>query len=440
MPADRCETTSAPRAPAASSGCFSYYEATRNRHDHWPALHGDHVADVCIVGGGYTGIATALELAGRGVSVLLLEARTIGWGASGRNGGQLIRGLCEVDRVERRLGREAADLFWQMGVDCVRIVRERIERFGIDCDLRQGFADVAIKQRQFDALRVHADELRARRYPHAIELVEREQLATQVVASERYVGALIDRGSGHLHPLNLCLGEAAAATALGVRIFEQSPVMKLQPGARPRVVTAHGSVTAQTVVLAGNAYLGGLEPRLAGRVLPAGSYIVATEPLGEARARALIPQNLALCDQNVVLDYFRCSADHRLLFGGRCNYSGREPRDIGATLLPRLRQVFPQLRDVGIDYAWGGNIGISLNRIPQLGRLPGNVVYAQGYSGHGIGTTHMAGRVLAEAICGDGARLDLFQRIRHWRLPGGRWFGSPALALGMFYYRLKDLL
>jgi glycine/D-amino acid oxidase-like deaminating enzyme len=418
----------------------SYYEATRNRHDRWPALAGAISADVCIVGGGYTGIATALELIERGLSVVLLEARTIGWGASGRNGGQLIRGLCEVDKIEKRLGREAGELFWRMGVDCVQIVRERIERFGIDCDLRWGFADVAIKARQFDALRAHVDELHERRYPHAVELVERDQLAQKVVASERYVGALIDRGSGHLHPLNLCLGEAAAASALGVRIFENSPVVKLQPGVRPRVVTAQGSVTASHVVLAGNAYLGGLEPRLAGYVLPAGSYLIATEPLGEARARALIPQNLAICDQNVVLDYFRCSADHRLLFGGRCNYSGREPRDIGATLLPRLRKVFPQLRDVKVDYAWGGNIGISINRIPQLGRLPGNILYAQGYSGHGVGTTHMAGRVLAEAISGDSARLDLFDRIHHWRLPGGRWFGSPALALGMLYYRLLDLL
>ncbi len=425
---------------AVSATAPSYYEATRNRFEHWPTLSSELSADVCVVGGGYTGIATALELIERGVSVVLLEARTIGWGASGRNGGQLIRGLCEVDKIDRMLGRETADLFWQMGIDCVQIVRERVERFDIDCDLRWGFADIAIKQRQFDALRAQVDELHEHRYPHAVELVERDQLAAKVVASERYVGALIDRGSGHLHPLNLCLGEAAAAASLGVQIFENSPVVKLQSGARPRVVTAQGSVTASTVVLAGNAYLGGLEPRLSGYVLPAGSYIIATEPLGEARARQLIPQNLALCDQNVVLDYFRCSADHRLLFGGRCNYSGREPRDIGATLLPRLQQVFPQLRDVKVDFAWGGNIGISVNRIPQLGRLGGNIVYAQGYSGHGVGTTHMAGRVLAEAICGDSTRLDLFGRIRHWRLPGGRWFGSPALALGMLYYRLKDLL
>lgn len=418
----------------------SYYAATRTRRDDFPILAGEWSTDVCIVGGGYTGLATAIELAERGCSVVLLEARRVGWGASGRNGGQLIRGLCEVGRVERRLGAEAAQLFWRMGEEAVRIVRARIGQFGIDCDLRWGFCDVALKPRQMAELRAARDEAQRYGYPHALELVERDQLRAQVVASDAYVGGLIDRGSGHLHPLNLCLGEAAAAAQLGVRVFEQSPVLQLLPGRRPQVRTANGSVNASFVVLAGNAYLGGLEPRLSGRVLPAGSYIIATEPLGEARARALIPQNLALADQNVVLDYFRCSADHRLLFGGRCNYSGREPRDIAAAVRPRLLRIFPQLAGVRIDYAWGGNLGISLNRIPQLGRLPGNVLYAQGYSGHGLGTTHLAGRVLAEAICGDPARLDLFRRIRHRRLPGGHWFASPALALGMLYYRLRDLL
>ena len=416
----------------------TYYTATRNRQDRFPPLTEELRTDVCVVGGGYTGIATALELAARGFGVVLLEAHQIGWGASGRNGGQLLFGICDHAKIEQRLGRDAAALFWRMGLESVQIVREHIERYHIDCDLRWGSFDAAITQRQFDRLRAFKAEQEQRGYPHALELVDRAQLPA-VIGSGHYLGGLIDRGGGHLHPLNLCLGEAAAAAALGARLFEHSTALAVLPGERPQVLTAQGRVSAEWVVLAGNAYLGRLEPRLYGQVLPAGSYIVATEPLG-ALAAELLPQNLAVADQNVVLDYFRLSADNRLLFGGRCNYSGREPRDIAAVLRPRLVEVFPQLRHTRIDYAWGGQLGISLNRIPQLGRLPGNILYAQGYSGHGVGTTHLAGRVLAEAISGEGARLDLFNQIRHWRLPGGRWFASPALALGMLYYRLLDLL
>jgi glycine/D-amino acid oxidase-like deaminating enzyme len=422
------------------NGAFpaSYYAATRNRQDRYPTLTEALQAEVCVVGGGYTGVATALELAERGIDVVLLEAHRIGWGASGRNGGQLLFGICDHAKIEQRLGRDAAALFWRMGLESLQIVRERIERYRIDCDLRWGAFDAAITARQLERLRVFKAEQEQRGYPHALELVAREQLGA-VIASDRYVGGLIDRGGGHLHPLNLCLGEAAAAAALDARLFEDSPALAVLPGERPQVLTAQGRVSADWVVLAGNAYLGRLEPQLYGRVLPAGSYIVATEPLG-AQAAQLLPQNLAVNDQNVVLDYFRLSADDRLLFGGRCNYSGREPGDIAAALRPHLLRVFPQLRGARIDYAWGGQLGISLNRIPQLGRLPGNILYAQGYSGHGVGTTHLAGRVLAEAITGAGARLDLFNQIHHWRLPGGRWFASPALALGMLYYRLLDLL
>lgn len=415
----------------------SWYAATAALPDPAPPLCDDLEVDVCVVGAGYTGLSTAIELAERGCSVVLLEARRVGWGASGRNGGQLIGGLCDLGRIAPHLDAAGIEAFWQMGVECVDIVRERIHRHDIDCELRPGHIEVALRPRQLRALAAHLAAQQARGYPHRLELLDREALTTQLHAS-RYLGGLLDHGAGHLHPLKLALGEARVAQALGVQLFEGSAVTAMEPGQRPRVRTAWGSVLARQVVLAGNAYLGELSPHLGRRVLPAGSYIVATEPLGE-RARELIPGNAAVSDLNVVLDYYRLTPDGRLLFGGLCNYSGREPRDIAASLRPKLERVFPALAGVRIDYQWGGDIGISLNRIPQLGRMPGNILYAQAYSGHGLAPSHLAGRVLAEAICGDGRRLTLFERIRHRALPGGRRFAGPAMALGMLYYRMKDL-
>ena len=421
----------------------SYYVASRNRTLEFPTLEGSQRADVCIVGGGFTGLNTALELAERGLSVILLEARRIGWGASGRNGGQLIRGLGhDLQRFAPQLGAEGVRELKRMGLEAVQLVRRRIERHAIDCDLTWGYCDLANTPAHLDGFAAEREELLALGYPHELRLLSAAELP-QVIDSQRFVGGMIDRGSGHLHPLNLALGEAAAAAQLGVRLFEQSPVTRLEYGARVRVQTPSGQVEADSLVLAGNAYLGDLEPALGGKVLPAGSYIIATEPLGAARARQLIPQNMALCDQRVALDYFRLSADQRLLFGGACHYSGRDPQDIAAYMRPKMLKVFPQLADVRIDFQWGGMIGIGANRLPQIGRLPGqaNVYYAQAYSGHGLNATHLAGQLLAEAIAGQqGGGFDLFARVPHLTFPGGRHLRSPLLALGMLWYRLKELL
>lgn len=240
--------------------------------------------------------------------------------------------------------------------------------------------------------------------------------------------------------MNLCIGEARAAAGLGVRIFEQSPVTRIEHGASPAVHTKLGTMHAQKVVLAGNAYLGKVEPRLYGKVIPAGSYIIATEQLEKALASELLPQDMAACDQRVGLNYFRLSADRRMLFGGLCNYSGRVPKNIAATIRPKMVEIFPQLEGAKIDYQWGGNIAISIKRIPQFGRIDGNTWYAQGYSGHGVAPTHIAGQILADAISGDLERFDVFDRIKHWKLPGGKLFANPALAVGMLYYRLKEII
>ncbi|WP_439541715.1 NAD(P)/FAD-dependent oxidoreductase [Hyphomicrobium sp.] len=417
----------------------SYYAATANDQTRYPKLEGTHKADVCVVGGGFSGVSTALSLVERGYTVALVEAQRIGWGASGRNGGQMIAGISGEHRIESQLGADGRRLLADIRYLGHDIIERRIEAHQIRCDLKRGWGEVAARPRHMDMLRAYVEERHAEGDGDLLEVIEPDAMQT-VIGSDAYHGAYVDRRSGHLHPLNLCLGEARAAAGLGVRIFEESPVVSVTGGASPAVVTEKGRVDAASIVLAGF-----LDPSfqtgpLNGLLFPTGSYIVATEPLAEDVAREIIPGDLAIADSNVVLDYFRLSADRRLLFGGRCNYSNRDPSDIRETLRPRMVEVFPQLKDVALDFAWGGKIDIVLTRVPAIGRREANVYYMQGYCGHGVNATHIAGEIVADAISGTMERLDLFEKIRQIRLPVGQFLGNQMLALGMLYYRLRDLL
>lgn len=421
----------------------SYYAASAHAMPDYPQLTSDLIADVCVIGGGFTGVNTAIELAQRGLSVVLLEGRRIGWGASGRNGGQLIRGIGhDVSGFARYVGEDGVRYLQGAGIESVEVVGRRIREHAIDCDLRWGFCELANTAAQFAAFQAEQVGLEALGYAHRTRLVSAQDMQ-QVVASTAYAGGLVDMGSGHLHPLNLVLGEARLAESLGVRIFEQSPALEIIHGSTVQVRCAAGSVRAGSLVLGCNAYLDELEPRLSGKVLPAGSYIIATEPLAPEVAARLIPHNLALCDQKVGLDYYRLSADRRLLFGGACHYSGRDPVDIAAYMRPKMLKVFPHLADVRIDYQWGGKIGITAHRFPQVGRLSEypNVFYAQGYSGHGLNVTHWTARLLAEAIhAGHSQGLDIFSAVPLMTFPGGKALRSPLLALGMLWYRMREVL
>lgn len=417
----------------------SYYAHTANWRTNYPPLKGQIDTDVCIVGAGFTGVSAALYLLERGYSVALLEANRVSWGASGRNGGQLIHGIADPDKLSALVGQERSDALWQLGFETIDIVKQRVQQFGIQCDLKFGYVNAALNQTQLKELEEYKDFCEDKGFPGSLTLLDQTTLGS-FVGSDHYVGGLVDDVSGHLHPLNLCLGEARGVEQLGGLIYEQTQVTGIKNGELAVVRTDQGTVKARFVVLACNAYLNGLVKELNGMALPAGSYIVATEPLTAEVANQILPHDSAVCDLNTVLDYFRLSADRRLLFGGRCNYSGRHPKSIAATLQPRMVKVFPQLKDAQVQFEWGGNLAISLNRIPQLGRLEKNVFYAQGYSGHGVGTTHLAGRIMADAIAGNAEHLDVFDSIQHMRLPGGKWFASPALALGMLYFRLRDVL
>ena len=416
----------------------SYYFASLKYPQRYPQLEERRETEVCVIGGGFSGVNTALELSERGYKVTLIEAYRIGWGASGRNGGQIIRGVGhELEPFRKAIGQEGIDAIGQMGFEANEIVKARVQKYTIDCDLKMGYCDLATKPRHVKGFEEDKAWLDKVGYPYETRLLNKDQMH-EVVGSDVYLGGLTDMGSGHLHPLNLVCGEAKVAADLGVDIFEQSPVTAIEQGDRCLVKTAKGEVRADRVVICGNAYVAGLDNTLEGQILPAGSYVIATEPLSEEQCQRILPKDMAVCDQRVDLDYYRLSADKRLLFGGLCTYSGRDPKSILKALRPNMDKVFPYLSDVKIDYQWGGMIGIGANRLPQIGRLRPNVYFAQAYAGHGVNVTHMAAKLIAESIDGESQRIEVFEKVKHMRFPGGRRFRSPVLALGMSYHRLKD--
>jgi gamma-glutamylputrescine oxidase len=405
------------------------------------AMLADQVeADVCVIGGGIAGCSTALHLAERGYRVALLEAQRIGYGASGRSGGQAIAGYaCGQGKLERQVGFENARRMWDISVEGLQLIRDRVERHAIDCDLHWGQMHVAIKQRQRADLLEERRDLEERYGYRQLRFMERADVET-LLATKRYCAGLYDAGSGHLHPLNYTRGLAAAAEAAGVQVFENTAVTNLHIAEPAIVSTARGSVRARFVALCCNAYGDPLIPALRPRIMPVGTYIVATEQLGQTRIEELIRQNIGVTDSNFVLDYFRRSADHRLLFGGRVSYSGRDAFDTARATRRRMVKVFPQLADTRIDFAWGGYVDITMSRAPDFNRLAPNVYYLQGFSGHGIALTGIAGQLIAQAIAGQAERFDVFAKLRHRNFPGGAALRMPALVLAMAWYRLRDLL
>jgi gamma-glutamylputrescine oxidase len=422
----------------------NYYFATTLPPPPHAPLAGDVRADVCIVGGGVSGLSAALHLVERGFTVALLEAEHLGFGGSGRSGGQTIFGYASgQEKLKKIVGDADARKMWDVALEGLRLQQELIARHGIACDYVAGHMHVGVKPRHDAELAAEVETLHDEYGYRSVRLVGHEELRT-LVASHRYTTGLYDSASGHLNPYKYTLGLGAAAARAGVRIFENSRVTKLdiaQDANGDHVVhAARGTVRARHLLIAGGALLGRLVPALARKLMAVGTYIATTEVLGEQRATRLITNNAAVADINWVLDYFRRSADHRLLFGGRVSYSGVDPFDSARVLRGRITRVFPQLADAKIEYAWGGYVDITPNRAPHFGRLAPNAYFLQGFSGHGMVLTGIAGKLVAEAMAGTAERFDLFARIPHRDFPGGALFRRPALVLAMLWFRLKDLL
>lgn len=417
----------------------SYYAATRHDKNDRPSLQ-DHIeADVCIVGAGFTGISSALHLAEAGFKVVVLEAARIGFGASGRNGGQLVNSYSrDIDTIERNYGAELGKALGDMAFEGGNIIRERIEKYNIDCDYKPGGIFAAFNKKQMHEL----TEQKAlwERYGHTgLQLLDQDGIREQI-NSNVYVGGLLDHTGAHIHPLNLLLGEVAAFESLGGVVYEDSKVTDVVRTDTPVVKTAYGQVTAKYVLMAGNAYMSGLIPELAAKSMPCGTQIVTTEVLPDDVAESLIPNGHCVEDCNYKLDYYRVTGDNRLLYGGGVTYGGGDPASIENFIRGHLENTFPQLRGVKFDYAWGGDFLLTMSRLPQFGRLTPSIYYVQGYSGHGVTTTHLAGRLVAEAMKGHAERFDAFGQLKHFPFPGGRLFRVPYTAVGAVYYGLRDKL
>lgn len=417
----------------------SYYHATQNRQLDLGPLDGTCRTDVCIVGGGYTGLSAAYHLSKRGYKVVLLEARKMGWGASGRNGGQLGSGQRKDQwYLEKQLGLSDATKLWQLAEDAKALAREIIGENDIHCDLKPGVAHPDHKPGYARESREYVEHLQQQYNYDQIEYLGQEAMA-EVTGSDTYFGGNLDYGAGHLHPLNYALGLAAAARENGAILHESTIVENYQQGKPNRVITNHGSVEADAVILACNGYLGKLEKRMAGKIMPINNFIIATEPLGEETANSINPKDVAIADSRFVVNYYRLSSDKRLLFGGGENYRRNFPRDIKKFVRKPMLEIYPQLADKQIDYAWGGTLAVTLNRMPHFGRLDNSDIYfAQGYSGHGVAMATLGGKIMADAVAGESEKLDLFGKIPTRSFPGGAWLRYPGLVLGMTYYALRD--
>ncbi|WP_444894747.1 NAD(P)/FAD-dependent oxidoreductase [Microbulbifer sp. TRSA001] len=416
----------------------SYYAATANDLQEYPCLEGNVEADICIVGGGYTGLSSALHLAERGYRVVILEAKRIGWGASGRNGGHVGVGQRRSQGdLEAMFGFDMAKQLWDLSIDAVQLVESLIVRHRIPCDLKRGIMHLAAKASHDKYLKGETDKLRERYGYRQVEYIEKKEVR-ELVGSERYLGAQIDFGSLHLHPLNFALGLARAGASAGVHFFERSEVQGYSASSPFTISTARGQVRAEKLILACNGYLGNLESRLAGWIMPINNFVLATEPLPKNLAREIIANDFAVQDTLHVINYWKLSGDNRLIFGGGENYTRRFPEDIRSFVRKYMLRVYPQLENTGVEFGWGGTLAVTMNRMPCMGQLQPGLYYSQGYSGHGVPTATLAGKLLADAIYGESGGYNIFASLPKIDFPGGTLLRWPGLVLGMLYHSLLD--
>ncbi|MFD1383031.1 NAD(P)/FAD-dependent oxidoreductase [Rhodanobacter aciditrophus] len=419
---------------------MSYYAATTKAEKNHPQLVGDHTTDICIIGGGFTGTSAALHLAEAGYQVTLLEAHKIGWGASGRNGGQICQGhnMGHANMV-KQVGKEAADILWQTSVDSVDMVKQLTERYQIDCDLTPGVLHVAYKKSHVEEIQEAVEYKRTVLGYEGVEYLDAATVA-QKLGTDRYHGGEWYRDGAHIHPLNFALGLAKAAQYHGAKLYEDSPVIDYSEGKRPVVRTAKGQVTCRYVLFACNGYLGKLNRPAARKIMPINNFIIATEPLPEEVADRINPDRIAVADSKFVVNYFRLSKDRRMLWGGGENYSPRFPKDIASFVKKHMVETYPELDTYAIDFAWGGTLAITLNRMPHIARQQENVFVAQGYSGHGVAMATYAGAIFAKAVQGSLEEVDAFEKLPMRDFPGGTLLRWPGLVAGMLYYSMLDRL
>ena len=416
----------------------SWYEATAHQRIEHPQLTEEVQADICVIGAGATGCTAALQLAKKGYKVIVLEAHQAVWGASGRNGGQFISGYsCSMDTIEKLAGPKNGQFFMDASLESLELLKSTVKDYNIDCDLKLGQLAAAIKPAHDKDIQETLEVYEKYGYKDC-QYIPKDKVR-EYLATDRYMSMMMDPLSGHLHPLNLNLGLARAAVQEGAEIYENSPALSYKnENGTVEITTPSGKVKAKYLILAGNAYLKGLNSSIENKVMPVGTYIAATEPMSAEEAKSIIQQDTAVCDLNFVLDYYRLSSDNRMLYGGRVSYSTIDPPSIANSIRKRMVWTFPQLESKKIEYDWGGYVAITMNRAPHFGRVGNNVLFAQGFSGHGVALTLYAGKLMAETISGQEEKFAMFEKIPHVSFPGGRLFRTPMLVLAMSYYKLRD--
>lgn len=418
----------------------SYYASVSNQLEEFSHVTGEVKCDVCIIGAGYMGLSSALHLAQKGYDVILLDAQRVGFGASGRNGGQVGQGQrLEQDELEDMLGKEKAHGLWNIATQSVDLVRELSKSNLVECDFHEGIIHADHRKRYVKDSLEYAQKLQDDYGYNKIRGLEQDEIR-QMVKSDAYYGGTLDMGAGHINPLAYAFGLARMAQAAGVRIFEQSQVTKITQSSPAIVETKHAKITAEFLILACNGYLGALDKKVASIVMPINNYIVATEPLSAEQKQSLLSDNYAVADSKFVVNYFRFSDDDRLLFGGTESYGYRFPTDIASKVRKPMASIYPQLKNIKIDYAWGGTLAITMNRMPHFEQLKGNILSLSGFSGHGVAMATLAGQIAADAIAGQAERFDLMAELPHTRFPGGPKLRTPLLALAMLYYSMRDKL
>jgi gamma-glutamylputrescine oxidase len=418
----------------------SYYAATAKMMRDYPQLKGELETDICIVGGGFTGTSAALHLAEAGFKVCLLEANKIGWGASGRNGGQLCQGHnMDHEELTEAVGRHHADALWQASVDSVELVKNLIEKHHIDCDLSSGVLHVASKHKHDDELKESVEYAHSTLNFDQVDYLTPQQVS-EALGTEHFFGGELYKTGAHIHPLNFALGMANAAHKLGAEIYESARVIDYTEGQSPRVRTENGTVTCKYLLFACNGYLGKLNTKAARKIMPINNFIIATEPLPRSLTESINPNRYAVADSNFVVNYFRLSQDNRMLWGGGENYTSKFPNDIASFVKKHMIKIYPELDRYTIDYSWGGTLAITLNRMPHIARQADNIFVAQGYSGHGVALATYAGSLFANAVQGSLEGVDVFEKLPMRDFPGGTLLRWPGLAAGMFYYSLRDKL
>ncbi len=418
----------------------SYYADSANHKNEYPKLIGEDSCDVCIIGAGFTGMSAALHLAEKGYSVILIEAEKVGWGASGRNGGQVApdQRMAHLELI-KKVGREAADSLWDMSLESVDLVKSLIKKHNIQCDLKEGVLSVAAKPSHNKFIRESIDYAnKVLNYDRLTYVDEKE--VENMLGTDRYYSGKYWHDAAHLHPLNYALGLAEAAQKSGVKIYEKSRVKNYKTGKGAHVLTEEGRVDTKYILLACNGYLGNLEPRIAGKIMPINNFILATEPLSKELCRKINRDDVAVADTKYVVNYFRLSADNRLLWGGGENYTTKFPKDIKGFVQKYMLEYYPELKDLRIDYAWGGTLAVTMNRMPYFERVDENLFVAQGYSGHGVALATLGGKLMAEAVSGSIEKFDTFAKVPSPTFPGGTLLRWPGLVAGMLYYSLRDRL